>query len=163
MPRNESNDKPVATYGYLWMLSAIGERKATDCSKVSARNELKSYLEAPLDSTSDVVAWWGVSTSFLPWNMLLMCYRNTQHSTPFFREWHRTTCPFRARQHLLNVHSRTHLSLTTSSATGWHQTFEALQNLKSAYRNGHMSAAGEALHHYHVVMGGQRGQPGGGE
>jgi len=28
------------------------------------------------------------------------------------------------------------------------EVFEALQNLKSVYRNGHMSAAAEALRHY---------------
>ena len=35
--------------------------------------------------------------------------------------------------------------------------FEALQNLKSAYRNKHLSATTEALTYYHTVMGGQDG------
>ena len=35
--------------------------------------------------------------------------------------------------------------------------FEALQNLKSAYRNEHLSATTEALTYYHTVMGGQDG------
>ena len=32
-------------------------------------------------------------------------------------------------------------------------TFEALQILKSAYRNGHMGASAEAEKYYHTVMG----------
>jgi hypothetical protein len=32
------------------------------------------------------------------------------------------------------------------------ETFEALQILKSAYRNGHMSAPAEAEKYYHTVM-----------
>ena len=35
--------------------------------------------------------------------------------------------------------------------------FEALQNLKSAYRNEHLSATTEALTYHHTVMGGQDG------
>ena len=53
-------------YGYSWMLRAVGERKAADRSKAGARDELRSYLEAPLEATRDVVAWWGVSILFLP-------------------------------------------------------------------------------------------------
>src|SRR5260221_14327623 len=37
-------------------------------------------------------------------------------------------------------------------------TFEALQNLKSAYRNGHLSAAAEAKKYYHSVTSVMRGQ-----
>ncbi len=52
------------------MLCAVGERKAADRSKVGARDELKSYLEAPLEAPGDVIAWWGVSTFYPLWNML---------------------------------------------------------------------------------------------
>jgi hypothetical protein len=38
------------------------------------------------------------------------------------------------------------------------EMFEALQNLKSVYRNGHMSAKDEALTHYQVVTSALGGQ-----
>jgi len=69
-PSTACNGEPVATYGYSWMLCAIGERKAADRSKVGACDELKSYLEAPLEAPGDVIAWWGVSTFYPLWNML---------------------------------------------------------------------------------------------
>ena len=43
------------------MREAVGARKAADRLKAGARDELHSYLDAPLKRATDVVAWWGVS------------------------------------------------------------------------------------------------------
>ena len=62
------------------MMRAVGERKAADRSKAGARDELDTYLKAPLEDTRDVVAWWGVSVLFLPWDVVptaLTYNRNT--------------------------------------------------------------------------------------
>ena len=52
------------------MVRAVGERKAADRSKAGPRDELKSYLDSPLEVPKDVIAWWGVRMSFIPWNVL---------------------------------------------------------------------------------------------
>ncbi len=51
-------------------------------------------------------------------------------------------------------------SLTDTKQHNWlaPDTFKALQILKSAYCNGHMSASAEAEEYYHTVMGVLRGE-----
>jgi len=86
-PSTMRNDEPMATYGYSWMMRAVGERKAADRSRAGARDELDTYLKAPIEETRDVVAWWGVSVLFLSCDVVLTYHRNTRCNTPFFREW----------------------------------------------------------------------------
>jgi hypothetical protein len=52
------------------------------------------------------------------------------------------------------------VSLTDTKQRNWltSETFEALQILKSAYRNGHTSAPAEAERYYQTVMGALRGE-----
>lgn len=64
-PSTMRDDEPHGTYGYSFMRRAVGGRTAADRSKAGAQDELKSYLKALLVTTSDVVGWWGVSSSFL--------------------------------------------------------------------------------------------------
>ena len=82
------------------MRSTVEERVAADSSKAGTHDELKSYLEASLEETENVVDWWGVSTLFLPFNVVLIQCRNMQHSTQSSHKWRGTTSPFKARQHL---------------------------------------------------------------
>jgi hypothetical protein len=110
------------TYGYSWMLRAVQERTAADFSKAGTHNKLELYLNADLEKTGDVIAWWGVSIPFLGWNVVLIQHRITQHSTQHSHVWPRTTYRFKAQPHLPNACSQMHLSLTQSSTTGWHQT-----------------------------------------
>jgi hypothetical protein len=45
------------------MQAAVMARQAADRAGASPREELRLYLEAPLEqNVDDVVAWWGVST-----------------------------------------------------------------------------------------------------
>ncbi len=75
-------DDTHTTYGYAWMLHAVQEQTAADCSKAGTHDELETYLEANLEKIGDVVGWWGVRIPpFLPWNMGLIWHRFTQHST----------------------------------------------------------------------------------
>lgn len=98
----------MGSYGYSFMLRAVEKRKAHDRSKAGARDELDSYLKAPLEATKgEVVAWWGVSILFLLWIVVLTQTRNrnTQHNTPSLHGWLKIIYLSRARQHLRNVHS----------------------------------------------------------
>jgi hypothetical protein len=54
------DDNTHATYGYSWMLRAVKESSAADCSKAGARDELETYL-VKLENAVDIVGWWGVS------------------------------------------------------------------------------------------------------
>ena len=47
-------------YGYAWMREAVGACQAADRSRVDPREELKVYLEVPLEVMDDIVEWWGV-------------------------------------------------------------------------------------------------------
>jgi hypothetical protein len=42
------------------MQAAVMARQAADRAGTSAREELRMYLDAPLEQVEDVVAWWGV-------------------------------------------------------------------------------------------------------
>jgi len=91
------NDDTHATYGISWMRRTVEERTVADCSKAGTRDKLKSYLDANLEETEDVVGWWGVSFLFLLWNAVLIQCRITRHSTPYSHGWPGTTYPFKAR------------------------------------------------------------------
>jgi hypothetical protein len=47
------------------MAHTVGEWKAADHSKAGPCDELKSYLDLPLEAPKDVVVWWGVCVSFI--------------------------------------------------------------------------------------------------
>jgi hypothetical protein len=53
--------EPKAAYGHAWMRQAVSARKAADRLRAGARDELRSYLDGPLEMTADVIGWWGVS------------------------------------------------------------------------------------------------------
>jgi len=116
-PSTVHNDEPMATYGYSFMLRAVEKWKAHDCSRAGARDELDSYLKAPLEATRDVIGWWGVSILFLLWIVVLTHHRNIWHSTQSLHRWLKIIYQFRAQQHLPNVHSQMHPSLIASNAT----------------------------------------------
>jgi len=48
------------------MCYAVEAQTAADCSKVGGCDELKLYLKVWLEKTSDIIGWWGISSSFLP-------------------------------------------------------------------------------------------------
>ncbi|KAJ7918235.1 hypothetical protein B0H13DRAFT_1869559 [Mycena leptocephala] len=45
-------------YGHSWMKSQIQARKNQDSSVPDPREELKAYLDSPLEDVDDVVTWW---------------------------------------------------------------------------------------------------------
>lgn len=49
------------SYGYSWMRATVRSRKDAERAKTNPREELRMYLESPLEDVQDVVLWWGVS------------------------------------------------------------------------------------------------------
>ena len=52
-------------YGQSWMQATVQAHKAQDQASSNPREELRLYLEAPLEPVDDVVAWWGISHYFI--------------------------------------------------------------------------------------------------
>jgi hypothetical protein len=52
---------PLARYGSSFLLEAVQSFQHKEKSTVNPRDELKQYLGSVVESTDDVVAWWGVS------------------------------------------------------------------------------------------------------
>jgi hypothetical protein len=52
-------------YGQSWMRATVQAHKAQDRASSNPHEELRLYLEAPLELVDDVVAWWGVSHYFV--------------------------------------------------------------------------------------------------
>jgi hypothetical protein len=50
-------------YGYSWMRAAVRLRHDAERTSSEPRDELKRYIESPLEDVDmeNVVAWWGVS------------------------------------------------------------------------------------------------------
>jgi hypothetical protein len=107
--------------------------------------ELSAYLTSPLEETDDVVAWWGVSQ---PSNSLFPAYILDQlHSLQY------PTLARVARDYLPiqgsavpseRTFSSAGITLTLCRNALAPSTFSALQLMKAAYKNGHVSAAVEA-------------------
>jgi hypothetical protein len=61
-------------YGFSFMQAAVMARQAADRAGTSAREELRMYLDAPLEQVDDVVAWWGVCLfSIVLWFSVTNC------------------------------------------------------------------------------------------
>lgn len=155
-----NNDKPAANYGLSWMSRTVGGQRAADRSNAGPRDELRSYLESLLEEPGeDVIAWWGVSYVIYA----VECGANMlqKHSTqyPILARIARDYLPIQGSV------TPSERAFSSASLTDTKQRnrlspdiFEALQTLKNMYRNGHLSAAAEALSHYQTVMGDVGGQ-----
>jgi hypothetical protein len=60
-------------------------RQAADRASTSAREELRMYLEAPLEQVEDIVAWWGVCNISLFGTPLLTAATAALNSIPHTR------------------------------------------------------------------------------
>lgn len=54
-------------YGYSWMRASVRSRQEAERVSSGPRDELKRYLDSPLEEVNDVVAWWGVSSFIFHW------------------------------------------------------------------------------------------------
>jgi hypothetical protein len=56
---------PLARYGSSFLLEAVQSFQSQEKTAVNPRDELKRYLNSPVESTDDVIAWWGVRVHYL--------------------------------------------------------------------------------------------------
>lgn len=142
------------------MLRAVEEWTA-DCPKAGMCDELESYLDANLEATTDVVGWWGVSTPFLSWIVVLILVQTHSSQYPILAWIARDYLPIQGSA-TPSERAFSNASLTDSKQRNrlTPEIFEALQILKSAYRNGHMSAPAEAERYYQIVMSALGGENG---
>ena len=57
-------------YGFSFMHAAVMAHQAEDHANTSPREELRSYLAAPLERVDDIVGWWGVRDNILTFYIL---------------------------------------------------------------------------------------------
>ena len=105
-PSNTEAQAPSSggQYGRTWMLAAVKKRQESDRAQLSPRAELQTYLNDPLQSTSDVVRWWGVRFWFLSSTHRLITCRNIKSSTQRFHGWLETTSPSKVQLPHPSVH-----------------------------------------------------------
>jgi len=66
-----SNIRPQ--YGTNWMRKTLQARQARERMSTNPREELRLYLESPLEDADNIVACWGVSLFYVSFCAVLMC------------------------------------------------------------------------------------------
>jgi hypothetical protein len=137
-------------YGGSFLLDAVQSFQQEEKAAGRPRDELKMYLESGIEHTTNVIQWWGVRALTL--SRLLSANALSQHQA----DSKYPTMKRIARDYLAIQGSATPSERAFSSG-GITDTarrnrlspeaFEALQILKSAYRNGHVGAVHQAAQH----------------
>jgi hAT family C-terminal dimerisation region len=125
-------------YGGSYLLEAVQSFCQEEKAAGNPRDELKRYLESGPEPTTDVIGWWGhQSESRYPtMRRIARDYLAIQGSaTPSERAFSSGGITGTARRN----------SLSTN-------IFEALQILKSAYRNQHVAAVHQAAGHVDALI-----------
>jgi 2-polyprenyl-6-methoxyphenol hydroxylase-like FAD-dependent oxidoreductase len=52
---------PSGQYGHSWMRAAVRFHHDAEHTSSEPHEELKRYIDSPLEDVANVVAWWGVS------------------------------------------------------------------------------------------------------
>ncbi|KAF5371935.1 hypothetical protein D9757_011488 [Collybiopsis confluens] len=134
------NQGSMSRYGMGWMMSAVRAQTSINTVDVSPREELDRYLKSPLEipilqedeSQLNVIRWWGHHQDLYPTlSRIARDYLAIQGSaTPSERAF--------------SGGALTGTKLRNSLRP---EMFQALQILKGAYRNGHISATQQAAQH----------------
>ncbi|KAF5380029.1 hypothetical protein D9615_006171 [Tricholomella constricta] len=131
-------NKAEGQYGYSWMQNAVRARVQAERVMSSPRDELKHYLESPLEKVDDVIQYWGRNSGPSHYPTLARMARDylaiQGSATPSERAFSGGSLTGVALRNRLDV-----------------QVFEALQLLKSAYQNGHIDANSEVQKHFDAV------------
>jgi len=141
-------------YGSSWMRAAVQFRHDAERSVSEPHDELKRYIESPLEDvdSENVVAWWGVSDHGVIFTATSKsAYTKLQHHSIQYPTLARIARDYLAIQGLATPSERAFSSGGTTGTAKRNrltpEAFEALQLLKSAYRNGHLAADKEADKH----------------
>jgi hypothetical protein len=63
-PSTTVEPSPLHRYGSSFLLDAVKSARKDEQVTVQPRDELKQYLAAPLETTENILHWWGVSHIF---------------------------------------------------------------------------------------------------
>jgi hypothetical protein len=125
------------------MCDAVRSRQEMERGRFDPRDELRRYLESPLvGGIVDVVSHWGVCQ--LRWLEIKHTDLSQQHQAVEYPTLSRMARDYLTSERafsgggITGTPNRNRLSVTS---------FEVLQLLKSAYRNGHIAAADDAAKH----------------
>ena len=139
------------------MRAAVRFRHDTERSVSEPRDELKRYIESPLEDIENVVAWWGVSNCLLHHLRPLTQSKLLQHHSIQYPTLSRMVRDYLAIQGSATPSERAFSSGGTTGTAKRNrlmpEAFEGLQLLKSAYRNRHFSADNEAHKHSLSLIG----------
>jgi hypothetical protein len=140
-----------------WVRSAVSKRVQPEAAVASPRQELRDYFDSPRvncpDNTLDVFAWWRVSHAMLPSHsplpmMLIPLPSFIQQHTLRYPTLARVARDFLAIQGSAvkceRAFSSSGQTVTDRRSSLHPKTVGALQILKSAYANNHISADEEA-------------------
>lgn len=125
-------------YGGSYLLEAVQSFCQEEKAAGSPRDELKLYLESGPEPTNDVIGWWGRQTEsrYPTMRRIARDYLAIQgSSTPSERAFSSGGITGTARRNSLSA-----------------DIFEALQILKSAYRNQHVAAVYQAAEHVDALI-----------
>src|ERR1700722_2467773 len=106
------------------MRAAVSGRKSLDRTKSNPREELRSYLLAPLEAVDNVLLWWGVSPRCIM--VLLIClthFSNMLCSIRRLPEWPVITLRYKALPPPLNVLSHKEALRIQSDAIAFHPRY----------------------------------------
>ena len=137
------------------MRATVQKRKAKDRMANNPRKELEQYLVAPLEDVDDIIRWWGVSC-FLVCHFDTVCWTFFKLHTVQYPTLSRMARDYLAIQGSAVPSERAFSSGGLTATARWNrlsgEVFEALQILKSGYRNGHISASQQAEVHFAAYM-----------
>src|ERR1700678_315932 len=149
---------PTVRYGGSFLLEAVQSFQQEEKAAGSPRDELRQYLDSGVEPTSDVILWWGVCSFFFI--VILKCltfYLFSQHPSmskyptlqPIARDYLAIQGSATPSERAFSGGGITGSSRRASLAA---EMFEALQILKSAYRNGHIAPVYQAAEHLDAVI-----------
>ena len=146
----------VLKYGQAWVLQAIQTQRVQEQASGDTQAELCAYLDSKLESTDDVVHWWGVSMQFwLVWFLILTWFHWQEHSLTYLTLSH-IAHDYLAIQGSSVPSEWAFSSGALATTTHWNclagRLLEAIQILKSGYQTGLVSARHQAESHHMAYL-----------
>lgn len=114
--------EPLFQYGGTYLCNAVQSFQQEDTVSRNPCDELHQYLQSDLETTTDILRWWGGKSIFV-W-----CGHITNGTSPLpdIQPWsglHGTILPYKAQQPHLSVLSAMGVSRVAPEGVGWSQSF----------------------------------------
>lgn len=130
------------------MRSAVQSRHDAERTSSNPHDELKRYMESPLEDVADVIGWWGVSDHQTVSCTITNTIVASHHTVSDTLEDGKLAIQGSATpsEHAFSSGGTTGTAKRNRLKP---EVFEALQLLKGGYRNGHIAADKDANEHLH--------------